>query len=274
MSKQIADIVFVFDPNDEEIIRLAISQALKNLCPRRVWVVSHRPDFAFPDERVSTVFERRFPFTKADVIQRLKNACPKADEAKLVRRSGWYLQQLLKLYSGEVLGLERYLIIDSDTLFNRAVEFQQGDRSCFNTGGEHHVPYFHHMARLLPGLKKVCDRSGICHHMVFDSALVRSLMAAVESRHGKKFWQVFLDVMDEKEVVRSGASEFEIYFNYVLTFHPERALVRNLAWKNTSTPDLQPTSITCRFIGMLGVPDRDAPVARGFSLLRPSNPQL
>jgi hypothetical protein len=89
------------------------------------------------------------------------------------------------------------------------------------------------MKRLHPEFEKVQNESGVCHHMVFNKFILDELFQKVESHHSKKtFWKAFLDCVDPREKEKSGASEYEIYFNYLLKFHRERVLLRSLPFSN------------------------------------------
>jgi hypothetical protein len=106
-------------------------------------------------------------------------------------------------------------------------------------GTENHAPYFEHMNRLLPGLRSVDPaKSGICHHMIFEKKYIDELFVAVEQKHGQPFWIAFLKCIDRVYFLKSGASEYEIYFNYMLTYHPNTIRVRQLSWKNTGVLEL------------------------------------
>ena len=45
-------------------------------------------------------------------------------------------------------------------------------------------------------------------------------------------FNVFLKSVDQGDIINSGASEYEIYFNYVLKYHNDKVAVRYLSWKN------------------------------------------
>ena len=57
----------------------------------------------------------------------------------------------------------------------------------------------------------------------------------------KPFWMVFLEEVDVwfRHGIGSGASEYELYFNYVLQFHPDKIEVRELQWENVKVLDFQ-----------------------------------
>ena len=163
-------------------------------------------------------------------------------------RAGWYLQQLLKLYASVAIPemCSYYLVIDADTIFLKPTTFFNSDQvPLYNTGSDFHVPYFHHMSRLYPMLQKQLPVSGICHHMMFNREILLQLFDKVSQHHSdsqcnssKPFWQLFLELIDPSSAGASGASEYEIYFNYLLIFHKNNMCIRNLQWSNSNTISL------------------------------------
>jgi hypothetical protein len=76
-------------------------------------------------------------------------------------------------------------------------------------------------------------KSGICHHMLFQTKFVKELFAMVELEHnGELFYNVFLKTVTEHS--GSGASEYDIYFNFILHKHPDEITLRKLNWENTN----------------------------------------
>ena len=168
-----------------------------------------------------TIEETIFPFT-LDTVSTFHGKTP---------RNGWYLQQLLKLYAGTIIPgiLDRYLVIDADTFFLRPITFVEDTRCLYNYGSEHHAPYFEHMLRVDAELTKVdATKSGICHHMMFETRYVNELITKIETQHNDRFYNVFLQSVSESYRNLSGASEYEIYFNYMLRNHRDRIVLRKL----------------------------------------------
>jgi hypothetical protein len=151
-------------------------------------------------------------------------------------RNGWYLQQLLKLYASFIIEgiLERYLVIDSDTFFLKPTAFIDADNKClYNYSTEHNKPYFDHMSKLNADMIKVDEnKSGICHHMMFEKVYVEEIINKVEKTHNDAFYNVFLKTVTDIE--GSGASEYEIYFNYMFKNHSDNVKIRELNWLNVN----------------------------------------
>jgi len=220
------DIVVCVGPRDNDIVGSSISLNKKNIIGyRNLYLVCTDPTITV--EGAIVIDETFFPFTMKDMEDRFgKN-----------HRNGWYLQQLLKFYSGTVIPgiLPHYLVVDSDTHFLKPTTFFTEDgKLMLTTGTEFHEPYFSHMNRLHPTLKKTHPLSGICHHCFFDTECVFQLFRLVEEHHKNKkaFWEIFLQVINKGEYLGSGASEYEIYFTYMYIYHREKIHIRKLQWEN------------------------------------------
>lgn len=217
------DVVVPVGPNDVSVIHRQLDHVKKNVIGyREIYLVT--PDPILKVDGCITIDEKlHYPFNKQTV----------AEYHGKLRRNGWYYQQLLKLYAGFCIPgiLERYLVIDSDTFFMKPTKFVRNGKCMFNWGTEYHKSYFEHMKRIHPGLVRVDPaKSGICHNMIFETKYLRQLFDMVEKKHKDKFYNVFLKLITDKE--KSGASEYEIYFNYMCKFHWNDILLRKLKWAN------------------------------------------
>jgi len=222
------DIVIPVGLNDKEILEKQIIYTKRNIIGyRNIYIITNIQELKL--ENCIIVSEDIFPFS----IETISKFHGKND------RNGWYLQQLLKLYAGLVIPniLERYLVIDSDTFFFKPTEFIKEDKCLYNYGREYHIPYFEHMKKLLTTLyRQIEDKSGICHHMIFETKYIKELFSIIESNHnGDKFYNIFLKNVDISHILYSGASEYEIYFNYMILNHPTEIIIRKLEWTNSSS---------------------------------------
>ena len=220
------DIVIPLGPNDCEKIKLQLIYTKKNIIDyRNIYIISYDDTLLFDD--CITISENIFPFS----IETISNYHGKRN------RNGWYLQQLLKLYSGLIIPniLDIYLVIDSDTFFLKPTKFYENGKCLYNYGLYHlHLPYFIHMNKLHPDLKiNDKSKSGICHHMMFETKYIKELFHIVEKKHNDNFYNIFLKNVTDYN--GSGASEYEIYFNYMLYNYPNKITLRELNWENTKT---------------------------------------
>ena len=222
------DIVIPVGPNDISVIEDQIKYTRANVIGyRHIYLVSYDPSIQF--DGCITIDENIFPFNLNTV----------AEKHSPQKRNGWYLQQLLKLYAGLVIPdiMTKYLVIDSDTFFLKPTTFVENGRCLYNYGTEIHPPYFQHMERLHPSFKKMVEQSGICHHMMFETKYVKEIIDLVEQLHNEKFYIVFLSEVSIPEIFYpySGASEYELYFNYILAKHSDAINIRPLKWENVNT---------------------------------------
>lgn len=219
----IFDIVILIGPNDKSIIKEQIIYTKNNIIGYRNIYLVFSGSIIDIDGCIS-INEKIFPFN-IDTVQKYHG---KLD------RNGWYLQQLLKLYTGRVIKgiMDKYLVIDSDTFFLKPISFIENDKCLYNYGFEYHKPYFEHMKKLDKNLIRVDkNKSGICHHMMFEKEYLNELISLVEENHNDHFYNIFLKFVVDKD--KSGASEYEIYFNFMLKKHPEKINLRKLKWENS-----------------------------------------
>lgn len=178
-----------------------------------------------------------FPFSLHDIASALAhNELPLTQELlQSGSRVGWYYQQLLKVYAPLIIPdiSPNVLILDADVVFLKPVSFlNENFAGMYNPGSEYHIPYFTHAERLIPGFYKYFPHySGISHHMIFQRPVIEALLEEVEENHEVPFWQIFCQLVDPKELNFSGASEYEIYFNYIFA-RSDQVSIRKLNWGN------------------------------------------
>ena len=118
----------------------------------------------------------------------------------------------------------------------KPTEFIKNNKCLYNFGSEYHQPYFVHMLNLDEDLIKVYkNASGICHHMIFEKKYINELINRIEKKHNDKFYNIFLKMVPDSNRPGSGASEYEIYFNYMFKNYSDMVEIRQLKWCNTNT---------------------------------------
>ena len=230
------DIVVPLGPYDVSRFRVGLPYNRKNVVgARNIYVVAPAATLEqirdLATDTIILIDEAQFPFTFADMTAVLGES----------KRRGWYLQQLLKFYAGFIIPLcaPTWLVIDADSMFLRPNGFLHEGRAAFNVAVENRKEYFDHAARLHPSLRRVDERlSGITHHMMFEAQHVAQLFEMVETHHGgKPFWRAFLDCVVPEQYDHSGASEYEIYFNFMLIHNPHALVIRPLSMANVHRID-------------------------------------
>ena len=235
---ELFDIVICLGPLDRNKINTQLKFTKKNVIGfHKIFIITKVNGDSFLNKEHSDciiIDENIFPFGFKDLAR--------SDISK--SRRGWYLQQLLKLYAGIVIPniLNKYLVIDADTYFLQPTKFiSNNNKPMYNFGYEYNKPYFDHMKRLHSSLTKNTKHSGICHHMMFDTIFVKKMFKLIEETYQDRFWKIFIDKLPKKEwLVELGfksdsrASEYELYFNYMLTYHRSEIEIRKLKWSNTN----------------------------------------
>lgn len=230
------DVVVPVGPNDVSFLQKHVEYIQQNVMGfRNIYLIVYDDAIHIPG--CITISESIFPFSKKDIAFPLVTIGD-----VLYDRKGWYLQQLLKMYSSFVIPdiLESILVIDADTVFLRPLHFKQNNKFLYGFSTENHTPYFEHAVRLHPSLSKTDPtKSGIVHYMVFQRKYLKKIMDMVEQQHAKPFWRAFLDEVDITE--GSGASEYELYFHYMLRMFPDKIETRELTSTIVSSHDDIPT---------------------------------
>lgn len=200
---------------------------------RRVITVSAAP---YTDQ-AEWFDESLYPFSKHDIATMLRQEVLHNSNAQLPRL-GWIYQQLLKLYAPLVIPdiSTNVLMVDADTIFLNDVEFIDADgHALYATGDEYHKPYFEHMKNLFleKPLKRVFEQhSGIANHMLFQKDVIQELFRLIEQDHGQEAWKVLVQHISPKQMLGSGISEYEIYFNFIFSRYSHVKL-RPLSWKRS-----------------------------------------
>jgi hypothetical protein len=222
------DIIIPFHPKDAPSVRKCVISC-------RVFVQSCRNIYLVSKENPNIkntiwIDESLFPFTYNDI-----HVCMTVDGGR-ADRTGWYLQQLLKIYVDTVIPelSDNYLIVDSDVVFRRPIKMLTDNNiPLLCHGHEYYKPYFTIMNKLIPGLERqIANKSGICHHIIFTRTIMKEIRECIETiaGTGEPAWKIIMNAVDKNEL--SGFSEYELYFNYCLKYHPNSIIIRGLRWKD------------------------------------------
>ena len=138
--------------------------------------------------------------------------------------TGWYYQQFLKMQYAFLCKDEYYMVWDGDTIPCRKINmFQDGtDKPYFDMKHEYHAEYFETMGEILPGFRKVIQRSFISEHMLIRADIMRELCSEIENNDsipGDKFWEKIINAIPEEKIQDSAFSEFETYGTFVALKH-------------------------------------------------------
>lgn len=213
------DVLIPFHKKDELILPYCVASLKQNATGLgKIFIVSAEDP---EEEGCEWISETAFPFTKEDVLSFIP----------FPSRTGWYFQQLLKLSAFDVIKTEKpyILIFDSDCIMKKPVSFFEDGHPLFAKGlSEYNEPYFVHINKIIPGLRRqIVDVTGVTHHCLFSREILDEILRAIERIHGIPWWQALL-VNVSPDAYFAGMSEYELYFNYCLAFHPDRYTLRPL----------------------------------------------
>lgn len=151
---------------------------------------------------------------------------------KIINRSGWIFQQLIKL-SGKIGTEDNYLCIDSDhILLNKHTFIDKDGIPIFYMSSENHKPYYKNIKRLLPSMG-LSQLSYVAHKMIFNKKHVNELHKEIE-KYSKNDWiKTIINSLDLNET--SSFSEFEIYGNFIKKKHLRPWKQKQLSYKEIDT---------------------------------------
>lgn len=229
------DVVIPAHKKDLQILEYCIDSAKKKIVGAGRIIVISKERYS---DNAEWFDEALFPFTIEMVRDQVGNTS-----------CGWYFQQLLKFYAPIIIPniSENVLILDSDTVFFRRVKMIDDKGHAFynilketniSRKGDFDDLVAQHMEQLFPAIAQknlppeFQNISGITHNMVFNREVLRDLFKKVEEHHnnGEPFYKIFLKFSRHTHC----ASEYQIYFNFLLLYHKEKIRIRKLRFKNTS----------------------------------------
>lgn len=227
------DVVIPVHKKDLQILEYCIEAAKKKIVNIRRIIVVSKERYS---DNAEWFDEAKFPFSFELVHSYVGGS------------TGWYFQQLLKLYAPLVIPdiSENVLILDSDTVFFRKVAMLDAEgRPFYNISKDENVRnkdfdqrVANHVKKMLPAIAvenlptEFQNVSGISHNMMFSREVLRDLFAKVEQHDGggDPFYKIFLKHADSQHSV----SEYQIYFNFLLIFYRDKIRIRKLNYKNTA----------------------------------------
>ncbi len=145
--------------------------------------------------------------------------------------TGWYYQQFLKMQYSLICDDEYYMVWDGDTIPCKVVNMfnENSGQPYFDMKHEYHAEYFETLSIILPGFRKMIERSFISEHMLIKTSVMRELISEIEGNDkipGTKFWEKILNAIPEEKIQESAFSEFETYGTYVAIKHPSMYKLR------------------------------------------------
>lgn len=149
------------------------------------------------------------------------------------KRTGWYIQQFIKLGYSKICKDNYYLLWDSDTVPVKKVELFDDGIPYLDCKTEYHKPYFDTIRQLFPGYEKQVEGSFIAEHMLINKQFMLDMINSIEqnkSLEGEDYTEKIINAINPIELDSSGFSEFETYGTYVCKKYPNNYKIRE--WKS------------------------------------------
>lgn len=136
-------------------------------------------------------------------------------------RSGWIFQQLLKLSCEDIVEMDNYFILDSDTLIVDNFSLIKNDKFIFYQNTEWHEPYFRTFKKIFGYVSKN-SLSFTSHMMIFNREMLKSMKKELETKYNKSWDKVYLSTIDTNE--SSCVSDYDNYANWVLCNYQDKVI--------------------------------------------------
>ncbi len=185
--------------------------------------------------------ESAFPFSLEDV----------GDIVGIHRKTCKYFGGTLQITAPCVIPdlTKNILTCDADHIFLRETEFVN-DKGIALYNVSYDIPktisshpYLEHCEKLIPGLTKQTEYSGVCHHILFQKDILQEIFDKVQQRYKMPFWRANLNVtlqpyksLTHPSQTKNGKpvhadcplliTTYEFYFNYVMKFYRDRCRIR------------------------------------------------
>lgn len=165
-------------------------------------------------------------------------------------RSGWYLQQFLKIAIANNLDDENgfSLIWDADTVPLKEINFLSGENKLqFFMGSEFHPPYFSTIKKLL-NLEKLVEQSFIAQSLPFRHKWIKAFIKSIEDRH-KEHWANAIMNCSQLDNI-SGFSEYEAIGTFVVKNFSDEVIINNGKWERWGTQIFRSKNLSLNFLDL------------------------
>ena len=143
------------------------------------------------------------------------------------QRVGWIKQQLIKLNSDRLSPLmDRYLIMDADTILLKKQYFSKDDCDVLKFSDEFHFLY-KISNKLILGSFFYAFKSFIAHHQLVQKTTLREMKLHISNLHQKEWYDVFIETAVKNS---NYVSEYELYAQFCILI--KKKSVKQQYWFN------------------------------------------
>lgn len=220
-------LIIVVAPSDTKTLIYSLPFLVKYLSIKNIKIIGNKKVYDIlsinnvwsADERIGFIDEDDI-LKLSDVQETIKKI---TKDERSYQRSGWYLQQFIKMKYAFLCEDEYYVVWDADTIPLQKKEFFEEEKPVFYMKDEYNAAYFETMNKLAFGLMKIEEKSFIAEHMIISSKIMKTMIKEIEGINvrGIEFWEKILYCINPKDIKYSGFSEFETYGNYCMLHYPD-----------------------------------------------------
>ena len=209
------DIVIVSHEKDFNNIKFIVEYSQKNLKFDSIHLIlSERKEFT-DLELVKTLTDKPvFLHMESDVL--------KIDKTRINYRPNWIYQMMLKIFQN-VTNNDDFLIIESDCLILKEINFFEDDKTClYLCRDQHHEQYFNFNNLL--GFGREYNHSFISEFMMYNKQIVKDMLSKSNCN----------DVNDFLEIVYNNTNnncypaDYELYGNFCFKYHRDKIDLKHL----------------------------------------------
>ena len=230
------DAVIPLHPRDMHTIYRSLDGAKKHVGIRNFYIiVSNKDDFDFSD-RDDVILIKESDMALPTVLDIEKSITEQRGKnfinENLNRLPSWIYQQFIKLSAcRDIEGLsDTYMIIDADVIFCKNYKpYSKGKRFYSPLGGTW-MTYIKTTEKILgrkgyriPGCEDYEYFDFVSHQMMFSKDLCNNMLSFIEDRYGCTWHEAILNDLYVTEEDPTCFSEYNLYANYCLLFHPDES---------------------------------------------------
>jgi hypothetical protein len=200
-------------------------------------IVSHEKDFNnikhivehceknLEFDSIHLILSDRHPYQHMELLQTLTNRpvykhietdVLKIDKSRLRHRPEWVYQMMLKIFQ-DVTSNDNFLVIESDCIILKNLEFFNEDKTIFYLGRDHYHQQYYTFNQKLLGIAREYDHSFISEFMMYDKKVVKELLNKTNCNTIEDFLELLYHYVDGD----SYPSDYDLYGNFYYTNYPE-----------------------------------------------------
>jgi len=166
-------------------------------------------------------------------VAKIKNAI-KRRKKNAVERTGWYIQQFIKMAYSIICKDDYYLIWDSDTIPVKPLKlFDKKKKPFFHVRKIIAKPYFITLKKVFPNLGQIYNYSFVTEHILIKTEIMKNLIQKIEENNnliGDIWYEKIINSIDLKYLGNIGFSEFETYGTFSSIYYKNLYIIK--PWKS------------------------------------------